>query len=239
MIENFEIDSSYNRISGVMVIPGTKRKFPCAILSHGLVSSKESSKYAALSERFAEAGIASCRFDYHGCGESGGNIEETTLTIRLDNLNAIFEHVLSHQSVDPDRTGIIGSSFGATTALLKAARDRRVKCLSIWATPHLLEDKDSGTISDIKFEKTIFTDFQTYNILAEAKKVSCALVIHGEVDEVVPCAEGKAIYKALSKPKNIEIIKGGDHVFSNDSHRNKAINLALNWFRRYLASDGK
>lgn len=239
MIENFEIDSSYNRISGVMIIPGTNRKFPCAILSHGLVSSKESSKYAALSERFAEAGIASCRFDYHGCGESGGNIEETTLTIRLDNLNAIFEHVLSHQCVDPDRTGIIGSSFGATTALLKAARDRRVKCLSIWATPHLLEDKDSGTISDITFEKTIFTDFQTYNILAEAKKVSRALVIHGEVDEVVPCAEGKAIYKALSKPKNIEIIKGGDHVFSNDSHRNKAINLALNWFRRYLISEDK
>jgi len=65
------------------------------------------------------------------------------------------------------------------------------------------------------------------------------LVIHGEADEVVPCAEGKAIYKHLSKPKAIEVIKGGDHVFSAEAHRTKAITLALNWFRRYLISDSQ
>ena len=235
--EPFEISSRYNTISGVMVIPGTKKKFPCAVLSHGLISSKESSKYVALSEQFAEAGIASCRFDYHGCGSSGGNIEETTLTIRLDNLGAIVDHVLAHRLIDPLKTGIIGSSFGGTTGLLKTARDDRIRCLSIWATPHLLEDKDKGTISDIAFKKTIFTDFQSYDILGEAKNALRTLVIHGEVDEVVPCSEGKTIYKHLGKPKNLELIKGGDHVFSNDAHRSKAINLALNWFRRYLVSD--
>jgi len=107
----FEIDSRHNRISGIMIIPRSRKRFPCAVLSHGLVSSKESSKYMALSERFAEAGIASCRFDYHGCGESGGNIEDTTLSIRLDNLSAVVEYVLSHSSVDPQRVGIIGSRF--------------------------------------------------------------------------------------------------------------------------------
>lgn len=234
----FEIDSRYNRISGIMIIPPSSKRFPCAILSHGLVSSKESSKYMALSEQFAEAGIASCRFDYHGCGESGGNIEETTLSIRLDNLNAITDYVLSHPGVDPQKTGIIGSSFGGSTALLKAARDERIRCLSLWATPYILENKEDGTISDIVFRETIFTDFQSYDILAEARKVSHALVIHGEADEVVPCAEGKAIYKRLSKPKSLEIIKGGDHIFSAEAHRNKAITLALNWFRRYLISDG-
>lgn len=239
MTEQFEIKSKYNRISGVMIIPGPAgKRFPCAVLSHGLVSSKESSKYMALSDKFAEAGIASCRFDYHGCGESGGNIEETTLTIRLDNLSAVIEHVLSHRSVDAGRIGIIGSSFGGTTALLKAARDDRIGCLSVWATPHLLENKDSDTISDIVFDKAIFTDFQSYDILGEAKNVHRALVIHGEVDEVVPSIEGKTIYKNLKKPKGIEIIKGGDHVFSNDAHRSKAITLALNWFRRYLISEG-
>jgi len=234
----FEIDSRYNRISGIMIIPPSNKRVPCAILSHGLVSSKESSKYMALSERFAEAGIASCRFDYHGCGESGGNIEETTLSIRLDNLNAITDYVLSHPGVDPQKAGIIGSSFGGSTALLKAARDERIRCLSLWATPYMLEDKEDGTISDIVFRETIFTDFQSYDILAEARKVSHALVIHGEADEVVPCAEGKAIYKRLNKPKSLEIIKGGDHIFSAEAHRNKAITLALNWFRRYLISDG-
>jgi len=141
--------------------------------------------------------------------------------------------------VNPHKLGITGSSFGGSTALLKAARDERVRCLSLWATPHLLENKDDGTISEIAFKETIFTDFQSYDLLAEAKKVSHALVIHGEADEVVPCAEGKAIYKRLSKPKGIEIIKGGDHIFSAEAHRNKAITLALNWFRRYLISDNE
>lgn len=217
-----------------MILPGDDRKFPCAILSHGLVSSKESSKYTAVSRRFAEAGLASCRFDYHGCGESGGNIEDTSLTIRLDNLNAITEYVMAHSSVDPGKIGIIGSSFGGSTALLKAARDDRIKCLSLWATPYILENKDNGNISDIQFKDTIFNDFQSYDLLAEATKVSRTLVIHGDSDEVVPCIEGKTIYKNLLKPKAIEIIKGGDHILSVDAHRNKAITLALNWFRRYL-----
>jgi len=237
--ETFVIDSLYNRISGIMIIPAEGRRYPCAVLSHGLVSSKESSKYMAVSEVFAEAGIASCRFDYHGCGESGGNIEETTLSIRLDNLNAVFDHVLGHPSVDPQKIGIIGSSFGGSTGLLKAARDERVRCLSLWATPHILESKEDDTISDIKFRQTIYTDFMSYDLLEEAKKVQCTLVIHGDSDEVVPCIEGKTIYKFLKKPKAIEIIKGGDHIFSVDAHRAKAINLALNWFRRYLTSNGE
>lgn len=217
-----------------MILPGEGKRFPCAILSHGLVSSKESSKYTEVSRRFAEAGLASCRFDYHGCGESGGNIEDTSLTIRLGNLDAITEYVMAHPSVDPGKIGIIGSSFGGSTALLKAAHDDRIKCLSLWATPYILENKDDGNISDIQFKDTIFTDFQSYDLLAEAKKVSRTLVIHGDSDEVVPCIEGKTIYKNLVKPKAIEIIKGGDHIFSVDAHRNKAITLALNWFRRYL-----
>ncbi|MDD5008728.1 MAG: prolyl oligopeptidase family serine peptidase, partial [Syntrophorhabdaceae bacterium] len=86
------------------------------------------------------------------------------------------------------------------------------------------------------FKENIYDDFAEYDILSEAKKVSSALVVHGEIDEVVPFQEGKAIYRNIKKPKSIEIIKGADHIFSNPAHREKAINLTLNWFRRYLLS---
>jgi dipeptidyl aminopeptidase/acylaminoacyl peptidase len=234
MIKNFEITSMYNKIAGLMVTPKGRKKFPCVILSHGLVSSKESSKYTLISEVFSAAGIATCRFDYHGCGESGGDITETTLTIRLENLDAITEYVMGHLSVDCNNIGILGSSFGGTTCVLKAAKDRRIKCISPWATPYRLDNDSDGNISGILFKDTIYSDFSQHNVLSEAKKVSNALVIHGELDEVVPCEEGKTIYKNMQKPKRCLIIKGGDHVFSEPAHRDKAISTALRWFQGYF-----
>jgi uncharacterized protein len=234
MIEPFQIPSIYNDISGLMVLPPGTGRHPCVVLSHGLVSSKDSSKYAVLSDLFAAADIASCRFDYHGCGDSGGNIEETTLTIRLENLDRVVEHVLGHHRVDPGRLGLLGSSFGGVTTVVKAARDSRVKCISFWATPFRLEKEGDGKISDIEFKDTIYDDFSRYNILDEAGRVSYALGIHGEMDEVVPCDEGKAIYRQMKRPKKFELIRNGDHVFSNPLHRDKALNLALNWFRRFF-----
>lgn len=234
MIKAFEISSTYNKIAGLMIIPKGRRKYPCIILSHGLISSKESSKYALVSDIFAEAGIATCRFDYHGCGESGGNIAETTLTIRLENLEAITEYVMKHPSIDAGNIGILGSSFGGTTCVLKAAKDKRIKCISPWATPYRLDKDEDGTISVIAFKETIFTDFAQHDILAEAQKVSNALVVHGEMDEVVPCEEGKTIYKNIKRPKKCIIIKGGDHVLSNPAHRDRAIKLALKWFQGYF-----
>ncbi len=236
MLETFEIRTLYNKVAGILSIPDAGGIFPCVVLCHGLVSSKESSKYVTLSERLNSIGIAACRFDFHGCGESGGNIAETTLTIRVENLNGVVEHVRNHNRLDGDRIGILGSSFGGSTCVIKGAGDERIKCISLWATPYKLEKEDDGKISDIRFNDTIYADFLTYDILAKAEKLSRTLVIHGELDEVVPCSEGKAIYERIKDPKKLEIIQGADHVFSHLPHREEAISLALDWFRTYLLS---
>lgn len=234
VIESFNLQSTYNSISGVLTLPGKAQRSSCVVLSHGLVSSKESSKYVALSERLAAAGIASSRFDYHGCGESGGNLAETTLTIRLDNLSRVMDFLLLHPAIDGARIGIIGSSFGGATGLVKAARDPRVRCASFWATPFMLDEQEDESISGITFHKTIYEDFRSYDILSEAKRVSRTLVVHGSADKVVPCTEGIEIFRNLSEPKRCEIIEGGDHVFSDPSHRGRVMALALEWFRKYL-----
>lgn len=234
MIEEFELKSAYNTIKGIITLPDKQGRFPCVILSHGLVSSKESSKYIALSYAFKDKDIATCRFDYHGCGESSGNIEETTLTIRLENLNVVTDYILNHRNIDRERLGILGSSFGGVTAIIKAASDKRIKCISFWATPYKLEKKEDQDISGIKFKDEIYIDFARYDILSEARKVSCSLGIHGSSDEVVAYQEGLEIYKHMGEPKRFELIEGADHIFSDNIHRQKVIDLSLSWFMDFF-----
>ena len=100
----------------------------------------------------------------------------------------------------------------------------------------MLEKKDDGSLSGIEFKDSLYEDFAQYDLLAEAEKVSCVLVIHGEMDEVVPAREGKAIYEHAKEPKQFELIKGADHIFSVPGHRERAITLSLDWFRRFLLS---
>ena len=236
MNEPFRIDSSYNSISAIMVTPEVdfKGPYPCVILSHGLISSKTSSKYVTLSERFASMGIASIRFDYHGCGESGGDLKETTLTIRLENLDRIVTYARGRADVDPSSIGILGSSFGGVTCIMKASADPGITCVSPWATPHLLSKGDDEEIDGIQFRDTLYDDFARYDILAAAERVSHALVIHGSADETVPCVEGRNIFDHLREPKKLTVIEGADHILSNPAHREQAIGLALEWFKRYL-----
>jgi uncharacterized protein len=234
MAEPFEVESGGFKIRGLLTTPRKGDKHPCAILSHGLISSKESAKYVSLSEILADNGIASCRFDFQGCGESEGPIEETTLTKRVGNLDAVCDWVMAHRSVDARRIGLLGSSFGGSTSLVKAARDPRIGCLCLWATPYQLESKEDPSAEGIAFRKDIYTDFATYDLLAEAKLVSHGLVIHGKADEVVPFSEGEAIFLNLREPKRLELFEGGDHTFSMADHRERAIGLSLEWFRRFL-----
>ena len=234
MVELFETGTPGHKVRGVLIVPGEGKKWPCVVLSHGLISSKESAKYVALSDGFAAAGIASCRFDYHGCGESDGNIEETTLTERLANLESVTAFVLAHPFIDGERVGLLGSSFGGCTSLAKAARDHRIRCVSLWATPYQLTHKEDPSAEGIAFKESLYADFGGYDLLAEAQKVSRGLVIHGDKDEVVPAGEGSAIYEHLGEPKAFELIRGGDHIFSNDVDRERAIRLSLQWFGQFL-----
>jgi uncharacterized protein len=235
----FEITSGDHSVIGVLALPEGGGPFPCVVLSHGLLSSKASTKYISLSGSLLTAGMAACRFDYHGCGESGGAIAETTLSIRIKDLESVFDYIVRHPSVDGGRIGFLGSSFGGSTALVVAAKHRTVAPVALWATPYRLEKTRDNSISGLTFQRSIFDDFLRYDLLSEARKVSHAIVVHGELDEVVPCSEGKAIYAALERPKKFVAIAGADHAFTSPSHREKASELSLTWLRRFLMGQDK
>jgi dienelactone hydrolase len=233
MTEQFDLPAPVLKVRGILSVPDSPGKYPCVIISHGLISSKESSKSVALADAFLAAGIASCRFDYHGCGESEGNLRDTTLSIRLRNLQAVVEYVRRQNMIDPLAIGLSGSSFGGSTTLLHAARDKTVRSAILMATPYRLEKRPDDELDQIGFTD-IYDDFAKYDLLSEAAGVSHGLVIHGEKDETVPWEEGMAIYQNLLEPKRFELVKGGDHVFSDPALRDSVIRLSVDWVKRFF-----
>ena len=89
---------------------------------------------------------------------------------RVANLDAVAEWVFGHPSLDAEKIGLLGSSFGGSTSLVKAARDRRIRCLSLWATPYLLEKKDDRSLSEIEFKETLYADFARVRPSCRGKK---------------------------------------------------------------------
>jgi len=202
----------------------------CVITCHGFDSSKDSEKYVDIGRRFCGEGLAVLRFDFRGCGESGGKFEDTSLTGRIDDLESALDFVEKQRY---GSIGVMGSSLGGTVAVLTARKDRRVKALVTWATPCYLDELFRREVIE-GFEK-LRKDVRKYDVVKALKETRCpVMIVHGSLDEQVPLPHAKVLYENADEPKNIQIIEGADHRLTNPIHRRKAIELTLEWFKKYL-----
>jgi uncharacterized protein len=232
-VEKVSFKSEGYRISGILHLPDEKNP-PCVIASHGLLSSKNSEKYIALGERISKESIAMLRFDFRGIGESEGRLEDDTVSRRIADLGSAIAFVKSYPEIG-NRIGLLGSSLGGYVSLIEASREKEIKAVVIWATPFRLDDLgDKGTEQNPLPEEAFFNDLPKHRLLPLLPKVSNCFVIHGEKDELVPVDQAWEVFHALGAPKEIHVIEGADHRLTNPSHRQRAIDLSVDWFKRYL-----
>ncbi len=233
-IERVFFRSEGQRISGVLHLP-EKGNPPCVIASHGLLSSKDSDKYIALGEKIAQQGIAMLRFDFRGIGESEGKIEDDTVTRRVTDLGSAIDFIRSFPGLG-ERIGLVGSSLGGFISLIQASMDKELKALVTWATPFHMDDlgsKEQEEDYSLPGE-AFFKDLPKHRLLPLLPKVSNGLVIHGEADELVPLDQALRIFQNLSLPKEIHVVGGADHRLLNPDHRQRALDLTVDWFKKYL-----
>lgn len=227
-----------------------RRGAPCILMSHGLESSKDGNKWRFLAPKFSEAGFATLRFSYRGCGEgnekSEGRFEGTVLSARIKDYKTAIDYLGTTEG-DVNRLGVIGSSFGGMTAL--AAKDRRVKAMIALSTPSRLRPPTEGEIEAFRrrgyFElesgkrlvSDIYADAQKHNINTreDVKEIGCPLlVIHSRQDEVVPVGSAYELHNNAKEPKRLEIIEGANHSFDAPEHVEQVAKLSLEWFKKYL-----
>ena len=233
-VEKVFFQSDGQKISGVLHLP-EQNSPPCVVASHGLLSSKDSEKYIALGERLSREGIAMLRFDFRGIGESEGRLEDDTVSRRIADLGAAIDFVLSRAGLGK-RIGLVGSSLGGYVSLFKAAADREVRALVIWATPFHLDDLGSKKQEDDSPlpGKTFFKDLPKHRLLPVLPEIPNCMVIHGEKDELVPVDQAWEIFQGLGSPKEIHVLEGADHRLTQPVHRQRAMDLTADWLKKYL-----
>ena len=226
------------------------RNSSLVVVCHGFTGSKEGGGQAiAMGEDLSARGFSTLLFDFAGCGESEGNWEDLTLTGQIEDLAAVVEWCRCEGF---SRIILTGRSFGGSTVLGYAARDRAIAGVCTWAAvarpdhlflryaEGLLEGSPDelmvieGEEGKLELKRGFFLDLAKHDLLKCAAAVSprSLLVLHGSADESVPLRDAELIYNAAAEPKKLMIIEGADHRFSN--HIDQVWSIFFNWLTTIL-----
>ena len=99
---------------------------PCFIVLHGFGSNKDATNVRGPVKMLNDWGYAAFRFDMRGCGESDGEFGRVICLEQVADTRAAVDVLQTVPEVDPDRIGLIGSSFGAAVAIYTGGVDERV-----------------------------------------------------------------------------------------------------------------
>jgi fermentation-respiration switch protein FrsA (DUF1100 family) len=211
------------------------RPWPCVVTAHGLLSTKDSDKYVQVGEEFNRAGYAVCRFDFRGCGQSEGNLVETTMAQRVTDLRTVVEVMRTHPDLS-GRVALLGSSLGGYAALFVANQDFKMKAVTTWATPANLDDlaERPDAVRGHGLGDAFIAELKEGRYLRAPVGTRYCLVIQGDQDELVPLEHARHLHGASLNPRQLEIISGGNHQLTDPTHRREAIRLSLDWIGRYL-----
>ncbi|MGA2026669.1 MAG: alpha/beta fold hydrolase [Syntrophobacteraceae bacterium] len=229
------IESDGMDLSAVVHLPG-KVPAPVIVCSHGLLSAKESPKFVAIGETMSKAGFCVLRFDFSGCGDSPPRRGMSLVEARTCDLKAAMSFVLKQPWSD-GCIGLLGSSLGGFLSLLAAnERPELIRATVCWAAPFDISGIRPDT-EDFEELRTNFPDGPSLGSptnldgLGEAGRV---LLIHGQLDNVVPWRDSVRIYERLNDPRKLLLMRTADHRISDDSWRKRAIQASLEWFLTHL-----
>lgn len=119
------------RLVGDVYVPdgleaGERR--PGVVLCHGYTGVKDI--YLPDNARVLnDAGFVALTFDYKGWGDSEGPRSRLAPYSRVADVQAALTFIGTLPSVDPDRLGIYGTSYGGATVVWVGAIDERAKCV--------------------------------------------------------------------------------------------------------------
>ncbi|MBA3676002.1 MAG: alpha/beta hydrolase [Sphingosinicella sp.] len=205
---------------------------PTILFLPGYMSDMDGSKATALDAWAAAEGRAMLRFDYAGCGTSGGDFEAQTLNGWRGDVLAMMEDVAEGQVV------LVGSSMGGWLMLLAAlARPEQVKGLvgiapapdftgwgfteeqkmTILRDGRLVEPSAYGERPYVT-TRAFWESGEALRLLHQEIPIDCPVrLLHGQADTDVPWTWSLDLMRQL-RSSDVQgcFIKDGDHRLSRE-----------------------
>lgn len=196
-----------------------------------------------------------------------GLISQDRLELELV-LGALAAGRIAPGRVDATRLGLLGHSRGGGTSVVVAgspAWGSRIGALVTWAAistysrfpeseqkiwrergEYPILNARTGQLLGLGVEvlDDVIAHRAELDILAAAgRRTAPWLILHGDQDDTVPVEEARTLYAAAGDPKELRIVRGGDHGIGGRHPFQgprpaviEAMNATQGWFRRHLAN---
>lgn len=154
-------------------------------------------------EQFNRLGLSVLILDYRGYGKSEGTPSEAGTAMDAD---AGWRWLKEKSGHDPGRFVIFGRSLGAAVAAELASRTEPA-ALILESPFRSVPDLGQRLYPWLPVRALARLNYPTVEYVTQLK--APLLVIHSEEDEIIPFAEGQAVYEAAASPKKLLVIQGG------------------------------
>jgi putative redox protein len=208
-----------------------------------------------VSSALVAGGFKVLRFDFSGNGQSEGNFSESSYSKQIAEMNSAASF-MSAEGIS--WLGLAGHSMGAMVALLAAAEMDKVRAVCTLAakatalhTTYFLKEsqrqelQSTGQISfvsrgrHLELTEAFFADATKYELSNIMPSVLQPwLIVHGDQDEIIPMEDAHRLQQYRPINTKLSIIKGADHMFSQDKQRQEIAELVVKWFNKQAKEDG-
>jgi dipeptidyl aminopeptidase/acylaminoacyl peptidase len=251
-------------LSGVLHLPETTRdgQLPCFVVIHGFGSNKDATNVQGPVKMLNEWGYAAFRFDMRGCGQSDGSFGRVICLEQVADTRAAIDLLQAQPELDPQRIGVLGSSFGAAVAIYAAGVDDRIAAVvSSGGWGHgerkfrrqhptqegwlrFTEMLERGSLhreqtgESLQFPAEVAQSM--YNFCAEDVVGDISprplLLLHSSKDSITPTEQSVALFEKAGMPVDLHLFAETDHfMFSEENVRVREI--VRRWLDRFLPVD--